>query len=104
MIEGVFQRSVPENWMSFLNNAVHVAYGTGWGAAYGICEASRRDSSVRHGVPFGMLVWGASLVELPAAKLAPPVWQYPPKELALDVSYHLVYGVGVAAALAAIER
>lgn len=28
--------------------------------------------------------------------------QHPPQELALDLSYHVVYGVGVAAAIRAI--
>jgi hypothetical protein len=43
------------------------------------------------------VVWGASALELPAMKLAPPVWGYPRLELTLDVTYHLVYGVAVAA-------
>jgi hypothetical protein len=34
---------------------------------------------------------------------APP-WTYPPGELALDLSYHLVYGTGVAAAYRALDR
>ena len=37
-------------------------------------------------------------------KLAPPVWEYPPKELMLDASYHLVYGVAVAGAYAVLDR
>ena len=43
------------------------------------------------------------MIELPAMKLAPPVWEYPPLELVLDVSYHLVYGATVAAAYAALR-
>jgi uncharacterized membrane protein YagU involved in acid resistance len=53
---------------------------------------------------FGTTVWGASLVELPAMKLAPPVWEQPPAEVALDLSYHLVYGLGVAAAFAVLDH
>ncbi len=37
-------------------------------------------------------------------KLAPPMWEYPPLELALDVSFHLVYGAGVAGAYAVLSR
>ena len=37
-------------------------------------------------------------------KLAPPVWEYPAKEAALDLSYHLVYGLGSAADYAALNR
>ena len=37
-------------------------------------------------------------------KLAPPVWEYPPTELGLDVSYHLVYGLATATAFGALSR
>jgi hypothetical protein len=30
------------------------------------------------GARFAGVVWGASLVQLPAMGLAPPVWKYPP--------------------------
>lgn len=96
IIEGVLQREVPEERMELLNNGMHFLYGTSWGALYGLLHSSRDVPARRHGLTFGALVWGASLVELPAMKLAPPVWEYPPTELALDVSYHLVYGLGVA--------
>ena len=33
-----------------------------------------------------------------------PPWKYPPKELAIDLSYHLVYGLGVAGAYRLLER
>ena len=46
----------------------------------------------------------ASLVELPAMKLSPPPWEQPPAELALDASYHLVYGMAVAAAYRLLDR
>ncbi len=37
-------------------------------------------------------------------KIAPPVWETPPLEVALDLSYHLVYGIGVAGAFALLDR
>jgi hypothetical protein len=33
-----------------------------------------------------------------------PPWKYPAKELAVDLSYHVVYGLAVAAAYAALDR
>jgi hypothetical protein len=39
---------------------------------------------------------GASLVELPAMKLAPPVWETEPASVAADFGFHLLYGVAVA--------
>ena len=77
---------------------MHWSYGTGWGAAYALTDGVELSVLAR-GLAFGTLVWGASMLELPAMKLAPPVWDYPPAELGLDVSYHLVYGLAVAGAL-----
>ncbi len=104
IIEGVFQREVPQDRMDDLNNAMHVLYGTSWGPVYGIAQSSLGLPVVHHGALFGTLVWAASLVELPAMKIAPTVWKTPPLEVALDLSYHLVYGLGVAATFALLDR
>lgn len=104
IIEGVFQREVPEEGMGALNNAMHVVYGTSWGPVYGVAQSSLGLPAPHHGALFGTLVWGASLVELPAMKIAPPIWKTPPLEIALDLSYHLVYGLAVAAAYALLEQ
>lgn len=77
---------------------VHALYGTSWGPVYGLVQSSLRLRRARHGVAFAALVWGASLGELPALGLAPPVWEMPPQTVALDFSYHLVYGLAVAGA------
>ncbi len=103
IIEGVFKREVPEDRMEALNNAMHVAYGTSWGPMYGIAQSSLRLPAVHHGALFGALVWAASLVELPAMGIAPPIWESPPAEAAIDLSYHLVYGLAVAATYSALD-
>jgi hypothetical protein len=92
IIRGVLQREVSEDRTEALNTGMHVLYGTGWGALYGL--AARRPTT---GVAFALLVWGASLIELPAMKLAPPVWEMPPSSIAPDLGFHLVYGASVAA-------
>jgi hypothetical protein len=102
VIEGLLGREVPEDRMETLNNAMHALYGTSWGPVYGIVQSSLRPHARRHGVTFAGLVWGVSLVELPALGLAPPVWEMSPQTVALDFSYHLVYGLAVAAAYAAL--
>ena len=65
-------------------------------------QSSLQPSPARHGAALAALVWGASLVELPAMGLAPPVWEMSPQTVALDFSYHLVYGLAVAGAYAAL--
>ncbi len=103
VIRGVFHRRFDEEHTSALNNAMHWGYGTSWGAAYALTDGIDDTAVIPRGLAFGTAVWAASLLELPAMKLAPPVWKYPPVELVLDVSYHLVYGVAAAAAYAALR-
>lgn len=103
IIEGVFQRQVPEERTEALNTAMHWGYGTSWGALYGLAQGTVHARPGRHGVVFGTLVWGASLLHMPAMKLAPPVWEYSPEELGLEVGFHVVYGVTVAMAYAALR-
>lgn len=102
IIEGVFKREVPEERMELLNNVMHVAYGTSWGAAYGLARNTGNRGGVATGLAFGAVVWGASLVELPAMKLGPPVWEYSPKDIAPDLGFHLLYGAGVGAGFRAV--
>lgn len=45
-----------------------------------------------------------SYVELVPMGLSKPPWTYPPKELAMDLSYHLVYGAGTGLAYMALDR
>ena len=104
IIRGVFHREVSEERTEQLNNAMHWLYGTSWGAAYAIAAGNRRPGTLKGGLAFGTVVWGASLVHLPAMGLAPPPWEYTPSQIAPDLGFHLVYGLGVAAAFKAVER
>jgi hypothetical protein len=133
IIRGVLRREVPEAWTPTLNTLMHWTYGTSWGAVYGVAQRSlsgreprarllgravggrcaagrcrrtvpRRLGVVPRGLAFGALVWSTSLVHLPAMGLAPPVWRYAPSELAPDLGFHLVYGLGAATGHAALER
>jgi hypothetical protein len=53
---------------------------------------------------FGTAVWTASYAELVPLGIYEPPWKYPPADLALDLSYHVVYGVVVAVTCAALDR
>jgi hypothetical protein len=99
IVEGVLQRGVPPERRPLLNTAMHWSYGMSWGAVYGIAAGSARSQPgvVAGGLTFGLAVWAASLMHLPAMKLAPPLWKQPPSAIAPDLGFHLVYGLGVAA-------
>ncbi|MEZ5098720.1 MAG: hypothetical protein R3C15_02725 [Thermoleophilia bacterium] len=102
--EGVFHVDVPLRRAPELTQAVHWAYGTGWGAAYALAHASGSRSGLADGLGFGSLVFGAAYVVLPAARVYDPIWRYDARTIANDLAQHLVYGLGVAAAYAVLDR
>jgi hypothetical protein len=87
-----------------LTNAMHWLYGVGWGTFYGVAAGAAKPDPVAGGLALGTGVWGASYAELVPLGVYKPPWKYPPKELAVDLSYHLLYGLAVAAAYAALDR
>jgi uncharacterized membrane protein len=81
-----------------LNTAMHALYGTSWGLPFGVLFGRGGPTGPAKGLVFGLNVWLASLVELPALGVAPPPWKQPPAPLAQDLAFHLVYGAATAAA------
>jgi uncharacterized membrane protein YagU involved in acid resistance len=102
--EGVFKRDVSPDLIPLLTNAMHWGYGTGWGSVYGLVAGSRGRSRLRDGALFGAGVWVMSYVQLVPMGLYDPPWTYPAKELALDLSYHLAYGAGLAGGYRILDR
>ena len=95
--EGVFDHDVPAERIPLLTHAMHWGYGTGWGAVYGIVRGSARPvGPLRHGLLFGTAVWAMSYVQLVPMGIYELPWKYAPKEIAMEVGYHLAYGIGVA--------
>jgi len=84
------------------STAVHWCYGTAWGAARGLIGLSGLGERSSTAVHLGA-VWGWSLVMLPALGVAPPAWQQPRQEVAVDLLHHLVYATGTSAAFRAFE-
>jgi hypothetical protein len=81
-----------------LNTAMHALYGTSWGLPFGVLFGRGGPTGPAKGLVFGLNVWLASLVELPALGVAPPPWKQAPGALAQDLAFHLVYGTATAAA------
>jgi hypothetical protein len=98
LVEGLFQRELAPDRARLVNNATHWAFGLFGGVQYGLVAASLKVPRVRYGLPFGTAVWGTGYVVLPAAKLYKPIWEYDRVTLAKDLTAHLVYGLGTAAA------
>ena len=96
MIEGVFQREAPPDWIPVLTHGMHWGYGHCVGCGVRIDPGTPRERPLRGALAFATGVWTISYVQLVPMGLYEPPWRYPPKELALDLSYHLAYGAGLA--------
>ncbi len=99
LVEGLFERQLPDRSAALVNNITHWAYGILGGVQYGVVAESLRTPRVLYGLPFGASVWAASYVVLPAAKLYKPIWEYDRTTLAKDLSAHLFYGLATATTL-----
>lgn len=86
--------------------AVHLAFGSAWGALYGLTAGTLpRVGTLKGGLAFGMAVWLVSDdVLLPAFRLSAWPHHYPVKNHAYAVLAHAVYGAIVAASFAALGR
>jgi hypothetical protein len=104
VLNGVFKQDVPLERMDALNNGMHWLYGTAWGGLYGLVQGTVRAPAAVHGAGFGTFVWAMSYAILVPARIYKKPWEYPPAELAVDASYHLVYGLAVAEAYEQLDR
>ena len=104
ILEGVFHRKVSPARIPLLTNVMHWAYGTAWGSAYGAVQGTMHKRPLLLGPVFGVGVWAASYAALVPMGIYRPPWRYPARELAADLSYHLVYGVGAALSYETLER
>jgi hypothetical protein len=75
----------------------------GWGAVFGLVQGTARRNLLAHGLVFGTSVWAMSYVGLVPMGLYKPPWAYPAPEVAFDISYHVVYGVAVAASYGVLD-
>jgi hypothetical protein len=86
------------------SNIVHWGYGIGLGAAYALAERRLRTKASIAGPLFGLGVWAQSYATLVPLGLYEWPWRYSRKVIAKDVSYHLAYGIGVAAGHKVLAR
>jgi uncharacterized membrane protein YagU involved in acid resistance len=96
-------RDVTKKHVPLITNLMHWGYGLWWGTAYGVAARSLGSNPLTAGPLLGVGVWTAAYAELVPLGIYKKPWEYPPQELALDLSYHLVYGVAVAGAYRALE-
>jgi len=94
LIEGFTQRKLPDRSAWLTSTIAHWAYGSAFGAVYGILAGSARRPNPAYGLPFGAAVFANDYIALPVAGLYQPIWKYDAKTLAWDLGGHLAYGAG----------
>lgn len=104
IVEGLLDREVPAERIGLLTNVMHWAYGTGWGAVYGLLRGSGLLRGPRGGAAFGAIVWASSYAALVPMGVYEPPWAYRAEEIALEGGYHAAYGMGTALGWAVVGR
>ena len=97
LLERVTNRPVPPRYARVLNNVMHWGLGLTTGAGYGLVVGSRKPN-LWYGLPFGAAVWAGGYAVLPRLGVYEPIWKYDLETLERDLSAHLVFGTGTAAA------
>jgi hypothetical protein len=95
---------LPLDAIPLATNGMHWAYGTAMGVPYALARRRSASGPLAAGVAYGLFVWASSYVQLVPLGIYEWPWHYSLKGLVPDVSYHLVYGSGVAAAYGALAR
>jgi hypothetical protein len=103
ILDGVIDRQVPPERIGLLTNAMHWGYGLSWGALYGLIQETASGPALRTGLLFGAGLWAMSYVVLVPMGLYQPPWKYSPREVAMDVSYHIAYGAGLGGGHALVD-
>jgi putative membrane protein len=90
--EGVFEEPLGETEKRVAGQAIHWAYGAGWGALYGIVQGSIRMPHWLHGTLLGGLVGLIAATVVPGMKLMPPPDELPPPQRAMGMAMPMLFG------------
>jgi len=104
--EGLARRSIDQPKKELGGQLVHVAFGAGWGALYGLAFGpSRRLRGPLGALAFSLVVWAVGdNVVLPVFRLSAPPQAYPGKTHAYALAAHLAYGGAVWGAFELLRR
>jgi len=92
---------MPEKLEKPAMKSLQLGYGMTAGLLYGLLPHSRWRTL--EGVALGVGVWAAGYLGwLPATKLMPPITEQTPKQIAVPLIEHALFGVAVAKALEAM--
>jgi hypothetical protein len=81
----------PGNKKAF-SKKVHYTYGTSWGVVRGLLSLAGLTGFAATAVHFAA-IWGTAITIEPKLDIAPPVTQWKPKDIAVDIFHHTVYAI-----------
>jgi putative membrane protein len=94
LAEAVTGREIPEERKSAAGQAVHYAFGTSAGLAYGVVAEPFPQVTSVGGLAFGSAFWlAADEIGVPAFGLSEPAWRHPASTHLYSFVSHLVYGL-----------
>ncbi len=102
---GLFGVSLSDGARRGAGMAMHVLYGSFWGAVYGLSQSSLRLPAVLYGLLYSLIVWlvGPAML-VPAMHIMPPLQRQPLRHVLLMVGYHTAYGLGLGLTFNALIR
>lgn len=86
-----------------LSQIIHFSYGTGWGVFRGALDMAGVQCPLADLFLFGA-IWGTEQVMLPSVAGSPPITQWSPKQIAIDVMHHAVYACAVGLTYDAMKK
>jgi len=83
--------STPGNLEEFANE-VHWVYGTSWGVMRGLLSMAGLNGFAATTLHMAS-IWGTAVTIQPKLDIAPPLSEWAPKDIAIDLLHHAVYAV-----------
>lgn len=74
------------------SNEVHYVYGTSWGVVRGLLSLVGLTGFAATSVHLAAIL-GTTITIEPELDIAPPVTQWKPKDIAIDIFHHAVYAI-----------
>jgi hypothetical protein len=90
--EDIFEKPISEGGKLVVGQAIHWAYGAGWGALYGIVQSSLRMPHWLHGTLLGGLVGLIAATVVPSMNIMPPPAEMPPPQRAIGMVMPMLFG------------
>jgi hypothetical protein len=81
-----------EEYRMKFSNEVHYVYGTSWGVVRGLLSLVGLTGFAATTAHLAA-IWGTAVTIEPKLDIAPPVTQWKPKDIAVDIFHHAVYAI-----------